>query len=256
MEKRPAALLLKFPGTDCEEETARALSVVGFHPEIVPFAALTADHVLLARLVVLPGGFSYGDYISAGRFAQLEIERKLGHTLSEFIVDGGYVLGICNGFQILSRLGILPTGSLVENVGRQFLCRWVTLKTMKTNSPYLTLLPPEFELPIAHGEGRFVSRPGLAARYVERGLVPLVYKDAVNGSEESIAALQDETGRVIGLMPHPERVLYREDYYDGDLNIDSPWGWGYYFFKSIYEAVTQTGHSARQIKEEIGALYR
>ena len=106
MEKRPHALLLKFAGTNCDEETARALRTVGFETNTVPFPLITQDLVEAADLVVLSGGFSYGDYIMAGKLAQLELQRVLGAPLKTFHDHGGYLLGICNGFQILMRLGI------------------------------------------------------------------------------------------------------------------------------------------------------
>ncbi|OGH60965.1 MAG: hypothetical protein A3G34_17415 [Candidatus Lindowbacteria bacterium RIFCSPLOWO2_12_FULL_62_27] len=255
MEKRPQATLLKFPGTNCDGETARALRLAGFAADIVPFSDATRELICGSDLLVLPGGFSYGDYIGAGRLARLEIQRKLGDALLAYRSAGGLILGICNGFQILVQLGLLPEGRLIENASHAFLCRWVRLRTLCPDNPYLSALPDVFELPIAHREGRFVARPGLAESYIASGLAPLVYEDNVNGSACAIAGLQDDSGRVFGLMPHPERFLYSEDHYDPDWgsgrvsasgapsagvsdasppSAQSRWGWGYYFFKSIY----------------------
>ncbi|MFT5107497.1 MAG: phosphoribosylformylglycinamidine (FGAM) synthase-like amidotransferase family enzyme, partial [Pseudoalteromonas tetraodonis] len=108
MEARPHALLLKYPGTNCDAETARALEAVGFSTEIVQISKATNGMFKDAKLVVLCGGFSYGDYVMAGRMAQLETELRLGDTLKEFHDRGGYLLGICNGFQILTKIGLLP----------------------------------------------------------------------------------------------------------------------------------------------------
>ena len=144
MEKRPHALLLKFPGTNCDEETARALECVGFTTDVQPIAVADATAPLDGTdLVVLSGGFSYGDYVMAGRLAQLEIERRLGDALHGFHNAGGHLLGICNGFQILTKLGILPAGSLVHNISGRYECRWVALKKQIANSPFLSELPEE-----------------------------------------------------------------------------------------------------------------
>ena len=105
MEKRPHALLLKFPGTNCDAETARALEMVGFSTAVVPITQIDRERLEGADLVVLSGGFSYGDYVMAGRLAQLVTEQKIGDALKQFRDEGGYLLGICNGFQILTKLG-------------------------------------------------------------------------------------------------------------------------------------------------------
>lgn len=238
MDAGPRALLLKFPGTNCDRETARALETVGFEAAVRPVADLEPADLTEPRVVVLSGGFSYGDYVRAGRFARLVLQRKLDGALGSFVEDGGYVLGICNGFQILLELGLLPEGSLIQNTSRRFVCRWVSLSVEAPNEHYLDGLPDRFELPVAHMEGRFVAAAGRAESYREAGRVPLVYGENPNGSQADIAALHDETGRVFGLMPHPERYLYREDHYAGRRSGEDSRGWGYYFFRSLYGAVT------------------
>lgn len=245
MEERPRAVLLKFPGTNCDEETARALEVVGFSTEIVPISALTTEALDGVKLVMLSGGFSYGDYVMSGRLARLVTEQKIDGALKEFRDNGGYLLGICNGFQILTQLGLLPEGSLVENTSGRFQCQWVKMKK-QADSPFLTLLPDEFELPMAHAEGRLVTMTAEdAEKYRENGAAAVTYNEDVNGSFEHIAGLQDETGRVFGMMPHPERFLYREDHYDPDWenpagSDEEKWGSGYYLFRSLYESVTSS----------------
>ncbi len=238
MNDQPPALLIKFPGTNCDAETARALQTTGFSTTIVPISLVTPDHLKAAQFVVMSGGFSYGDYIMAGRIAQLVTERKLGHSLENFISGGGYVLGICNGFQILTKIGVLPQGSLIDNSSGRFQCRWVKLKSVQPDNPFLAELPDEWELPIAHAEGRFVAPEGKAAEYLAKGLVTLQYADDVNGSTLQIAGLQDESGRVFGLMPHPERFLYKSHHYDPDWNGDPDHGYGYYFFRSIWREIS------------------
>jgi phosphoribosylformylglycinamidine synthase I len=234
MEERPNALLLKFPGTNADVETARALEVAGFSTETLPIPIVTRERIASAKLVVISGGFSYGDYIMAGRVAQLETQRRLGDALHSFVADGGYALGICNGFQILTRLGLLPKGALVNNTSGRFTCRWVGLHNRAPKNAFLRELPEEIEFPVAHAEGRFVAHEGAAEQYEKEGLVTLSYARDVNGSQRQIAGLQDTTGRVFGLMPHPERFLFKRHHYDPDWNDDPQWGWGYYFFHSIY----------------------
>lgn len=244
MEERPCAVLLKFPGTNCDEETARALEEVGFVTETLPVSALKPEKLVGVSLVVLSGGFSYGDYVMSGRIASLVTEQKIGATLGEFRDNGGYILGICNGFQILTQLDLLPAGSLVENASGRFQCQWVRLKNLAPTSPYLAHLPEEFEFPIAHAEGRLVTKDASeAAAYIENGAASLTYLDEVNGSFERIAGLQDESGRVFGLMPHPERFLHRQNHYDPDWQgsgDDESRGSGYYFFRSLHESISKS----------------
>jgi len=238
MEERPDALLLKFPGTNCDFETARALEASGFSTTIVPIAAFKKESLDSVKLVVLSGGFSYGDYVMAGRLAQLETQRKVGDALTRFRDDGGYMLGICNGFQILTKLGLLPKGSLIDNTSGRFICKWVHLKKNNDQNAFLNGLPETFELPIAHAEGRFVAPDGAAESYVENGLAALLYHDDVNGSSSQIAGLSDQSGRVLGLMPHPERFLWDSHHYDPNWQGDnSGWGAGYMIFKSIYNTI-------------------
>ncbi len=242
MEDRPCALLLKFPGTNCDAETARALEAVGFVTEVLPVSALKPEKLVGVSLVVLSGGFSYGDYVMSGRIASLVTEQKIGATLQDFRDNGGYLLGICNGFQILTQLDLLPSGSLVENASGRFQCQWVKLRKLAPDSPFLAQLPEEFELPIAHAEGRLVTKtPEEAEAYVKGGAAALVYADDVNGSFGRIAGLQDESGRVFGLMPHPERFLRKRDHYDPDWTgpEEGEWGSGYWLFRSLYQAIVE-----------------
>ena len=232
----PHALLIKFPGTNCDAETARALETAGFTSEIVPVALLEPEALDRAALVVFSGGFSYGDYVMSGRIAPQMTRQKLGERLQTFVAGGGYVLGICNGFQILTQLGLLPRGSLIHNTSGRFLCRWAPLRKNGNTSPFLKALPDSFELPVAHAEGRFVGEPGDAEQYVKDGRAALLYGTDINGSSAGIAGLQDATGRIFGLMPHPERFIGRETHYDPDWQ-GAERGWGYYFFKGVADAL-------------------
>ncbi len=234
----PHALLLKFPGTNCDAETARALEAAGFSTEVLPVALLEPNTLDKAQLIVFSGGFSYGDYVMSGRIAQLITKSKLGDRLKAFVDQGGFALGICNGFQILTQLDLLPKGSLIHNTSGRFTCQWVGLKKNAVKmSPYLTKLPETFELPIAHAEGRLVTVGEDAVKYVKSGHAALLYTRDVNGSTQNIAGLQDDTGRVFGLMPHPERFIFRGQHYDPDWNGDREHGWGHYLFASVRDAL-------------------
>ena len=164
--------IITFPGSNCDYDCYKAINdVLGaeayyrWHRE---------SELGECDAVILPGGFSYGDYVMSGRIASLVTEQKIGATLGEFRDNGGFILGICNGFQILTQLGLLPPGSLVENASGRFQCQWVRLKNLAPTSPYLAHLPEEFEFPIAHAEGRFVTREASgAADYVENGAAAL-----------------------------------------------------------------------------------
>ena len=231
----PHALILKFPGTNCDAETARALKVAGFSAEVLPIALLEPGKLDTAQMILFAGGFSYGDYVMSGRIAQLITKHKLGDKLRQFVDKGGYAMGICNGFQILTQLDLLPRGSLIHNESGRFICRWAGLKK-NASSPYLSELPDEFELPIAHAEGRFMGVGDDTANYVANGRAALLYTEDVNGSSQRIAGLQDDTGRVFGLMPHPERFVNKVTHYDPDWN-EAERGWGYYMFKSVRDAM-------------------
>lgn len=221
----PHATLLKYPGTNCDAETARALELVGFTTSIIPIAIATSTDIKKSDLVMFSGGFSYGDYVMSGRLAQLVTESKLGDAIQVHHARGGYTMGICNGFQILTKLGILPSASLIDNVSERFVCRWAGLKVNHANSPYLQGLPSEFELPAAHAEGRFVTLSDDANHYLSTGNAALTYTDNYNGSTNAIAALQDDSGRAFGLMPHPERFILKNHHYDPDWNAaQEPWG--------------------------------
>lgn len=231
----PHALILKFPGTNCDAETSRALKAAGFTAEVMPIALLEPGKLDKAQIIVFAGGFSYGDYVMSGRIAQLITKHKLGDKLRQFVDGGGYAMGICNGFQILTQLDLLPRGSLIHNTSGRFICRWAGLKK-NASSPYLSQLPDEFELPVAHAEGRFMGIGDDATSYVQNGRAALLYTSDVNGSSERIAGLQDESGRVFGLMPHPERFIAKGTHYDPDWS-GAERGWGYYMFKSVRDAM-------------------
>jgi phosphoribosylformylglycinamidine synthase I len=213
---RPTALVVAGPGTNRDTDAVLALDLAGAEPSVVLAGELTARPELLddARIVVVAGGFSYGDALGAGRMLALDLTAadggRLGERLRAFVAGGRPVVGICNGFQVLTRTGLLP-GALGHNASGHFDCRWVRLAPEPaTRSIWTSGLDDEVHCPIAHGEGRYVhpDPDALAAG----GQVALRYAGGnPNGSVADIAGVADETGVVLGLMPHPENhVLPRQ----------------------------------------------
>lgn len=215
---RPPAIVVAGPGTNRDLAAARALALAGADPEIVLSAELIEQPERLdaARLLVVAGGFSHADALGAGRMLALELTHggggRLGEALRRFVAAGRPVIGICNGFQVLTRAGLLP-GALGHNVGGHFDCRWVELAAPASRSIWTAGLAGSGDLvhcPIAHGEGRYVH-PDPAA-LAAAGQVALTYASTnPNGSVADIAGVCDETGVVLGLMPHPEdHVVVRQ----------------------------------------------
>jgi phosphoribosylformylglycinamidine synthase subunit PurQ / glutaminase len=206
------AVVVAGPGTNRDRDVAWALSLAGAEPEIVLATELAADRTRLERadLAVVAGGFSYGDALGAGRMLALDLTVGLGDSLTRFVASGRPVIGICNGFQVLTRAGLLP-GALGHNAGGRFDCRWVELAAEPGSRCVWTAgIEDTIHCPIAHGEGRYVhpDPDGLAAA----GQVALRYQGGnPNGSMADIAGVCDETGLVLGLMPHPENhVVVRQ----------------------------------------------
>jgi phosphoribosylformylglycinamidine synthase I len=205
----PSAIVVSGPGTNRDRDVVLALELAGAAPGIVLVDELTADpgRVDGTDIVVIAGGFSYGDSLGAGRLLALDIssghDGRLGEALHNFVASGRPVIGICNGFQVLTRAGLLP-GALDHNAGGHFLCHWVTLAKEPSSRCVWTQHAPELiDCPIAHGEGRYVH-PDPAA-LAAAGQVALRYAGTnPNGSVAGIAGVCDETGLVLGLMPHPE----------------------------------------------------
>ena len=225
---RPRALVLRGPGTNCDRETVVACELAGAKPELVHVEALlerggSGPRLEDYALLVLPGGFSYGDHLGAGTL----LAHRLGllrDELERFVGSGRPVLGICNGFQALLKLGLLRGAALGPNASGRFECRWVWLRNVAGSaSPFLQGIGTEdgrplLALPVAHGEGRFVPAAGRGA---DDYRVVLVYSDArggvagypdnPNGSVDGVAAITNPAGNVLGLMPHPERNVLPGD---------------------------------------------
>jgi phosphoribosylformylglycinamidine synthase I len=192
------AAVIVFPGSNGDGDLLEALTTAGFDAFPHPSADPLAGDVTLAGL---PGGFSFGDYWRAGMLASRE---PAVIDLARFAAEGGLVIGVCNGFQVLVEAGYLP-GALSYNDPAGFRHRWVTVRRTEALGPWFGHLPPftRLRLPIAHGEGAYYHPDGPKAL---GDRVPLVYEDNPNGSMADIAALADDTGRILGVMPHPERA--------------------------------------------------
>lgn len=217
----PRVLVVRSPGTNCDGETVTALERAGARPERLHVARLLEGPSWPSRFegIVFPGGFSYGDDLSAGRVLATAARHHLAEGVARIVSRGGGVLGICNGFQVLAKSGLLPgwdgggrqAMTLGFNDSRRFEARWVPLLPSGGRSPYLSGLGP-FDLPVAHGEGKVIlSAPDLerleSERLVALRYVSDRYPDNPNGSMNAIAGVCDPTGRILGLMPHPERFV-------------------------------------------------
>ncbi len=212
------ALILKAAGTNCDGETAHALKISGAKPDTLPLNEILKNpaQIFNYSILVVPGGFSYGDDIAAGRILANELKYKLGDTLRKFVEDKKLVIGICNGFQVLTKAGLLPedsnfeqTVTLAQNISGRFQCEWVAMKKEKSKARWLEDLPKNFELPIAHGEGYFVTKDRKTLNALEKnGQVIFRYAPKnPNGSMRAIAGICNKNGNVIGMMPHPERFV-------------------------------------------------
>jgi phosphoribosylformylglycinamidine synthase I len=201
--------VVRFPGSNCEPEACRAVERAGGQAFYVWHRDTTLSG---ADAVILPGGFSYGDYLRSGAIARFS---PVMEAIKAHAAAGGPVLGICNGFQILCEAGLLP-GALVRNAGLKYLSRPVDVRIERTDTPFTTAYRPGevIRIPIGHGDGRYVAPESQLALLEAEGRVVLRYiplpgMDAPsnpNGSVQDIAAICNPTGTVVGMMPHPERL--------------------------------------------------
>ncbi len=225
----PKALVLRTAGTNCDRETQHALEQAGFEAERVHVFRLMEKPESLSeyQFLVIPGGFSYGDDVAAGKILANQMLHRLAEPLNKFLADEKLVLGICNGFQVMIKSGLLPwakvdpaeanhDATLAWNDNGRFEDRWVHLRCDSEKCVFL----PKGEiitLPIAHGEGKFVPQDGIldklrendqpALRYVDENGQPGGFPVNPNGSIDDIAGICDPSGRVMGMMPHPERFV-------------------------------------------------
>ncbi|MDP3731580.1 MAG: phosphoribosylformylglycinamidine synthase I [Candidatus Omnitrophota bacterium] len=231
--ERPKVCILRTAGTNCDKETAFAFSKAGALTELIHINRFFQQQNRLNdyQILAIPGGFSYGDDIAAGKILANELRYKLKDDMRKFIRDGKLIIGICNGFQVLVKSGLLPgnddltqEASLIINDSGKFEDRWVYLKLSAVNCQlsakcvWTSNLPGIIYLPVAHGEGKFITKDkSVLERLKKNGQVVFQYCNEEakladypynpNGSIDNIAGICDETGRVLGLMPHPERHI-------------------------------------------------
>jgi len=226
--------VLQFPGSNCDQDVVHVLrNVLGHSARLLWHKENSLGET---DAVVVPGGFSYGDYLRTGAIARFS---PVMQAVREFAAQGGLVLGICNGFQILCESGLLP-GALIRNRSLQFRCEHVYLRTMTQDSAFTRSVPAGqlMRLPIAHGEGCYFADAATLANLNARNQVLWRYVNAQgetseaanpNGSLESIAGICNENRNVAGLMPHPERAS------EGILGCAD----GRWLFESMFEALAQ-----------------
>jgi phosphoribosylformylglycinamidine synthase len=222
----PKALILRAPGANCDLETEFALQQAGAAAERIHVNRLREEPRLLQRyqILVIPGGFTYGDDVGAGKILACQLSHFLGDALQRFRDGHRLILGICNGFQVLLKAGLIvppdedgPLATLTNNESGKFEDRWIYLRAKPGQCPFLHGCD-RLHLPVAHGEGNFVCREEWILQGLDQaGQVVLTFVDAAgkpgpypinpNGSKGDVAGVCDASGRVLGLMPHPERHI-------------------------------------------------
>lgn len=232
--KEVKVCILRTAGTNCDKETAFAFLKAGGKPELVHINKLISreDKLDNYHILAIAGGFSYGDDLGAGKILANELRLKLIEDITKFISQGKLIIGICNGFQVLVKSGFLPgnnnleqDSSLIINDSGKFEDRWVCLKSSQFTAHssqhkcvWTQGLPEVIYLPVAHGEGKFITRDkSVLEKLCANGQIVFQYCDHAgnllgypynpNGSEDNIAGICDESGRILGLMPHPERHI-------------------------------------------------
>ena len=194
--------IIVFPGSNCDHDAWYAMQrISGGQADFIWHDSVSLGDV---DAVILPGGFSYGDYLRCGAIARFSPVMK---AVTRFAADGGLVLGICNGFQILVEAGLLP-GALLRNQGLRFVCKEVALRTETIHSSFTCALGQGdiLRMPVAHGDGQYYADPRTLDELEAEDRVAFRYVDNPNGSARSIAGILNANRNVMGLMPHPERA--------------------------------------------------
>lgn len=197
------AAVIQFPGSNCDRDMAVALRAAGADVDVV----WHKDDSLPSGvdLVAIPGGFSFGDYLRCGAIAA---NSPICRAIVAHATRGGYVLGVCNGFQVLTETGLLP-GALMRNAGLKFVCKSVGLTVVTSESAFTDgyNAGTSLTVPIAHHDGNYFADDATLAKLHDTGRIAFTYDDNPNGSRNDIAGVLSDNGRVLGMMPHPERAV-------------------------------------------------
>jgi phosphoribosylformylglycinamidine synthase I len=227
--------VLQFPASNCDQDAVHALRLLGHSAQLVWHKDNSLGN---ADAVIVPGGFSYGDYLRCGAIARFS---PVMQAVKQFADAGGLVLGICNGFQVLTEAGMLP-GALIRNRSLQFRCEHIFLKTVTRDSVFTRSIPADkiLRVPIAHGEGCYFADEATLAELKAKNQILWQYCDATghvtdasnpNGALQNIAGICNERRNVAGLMPHPERAC------ETILGSDD----GKWIFESLFTALKEKG---------------
>ena len=258
----PKALILRTAGTNCDMESAFAAEQAGFNADRIHINRLASGEIQLDdySFLFIPGGFSYGDDIAAGKIMALELNKRLGDTLIDFEEQGKLVLGVCNGFQVLIKTGLLPfhaekpgdmRATLTDNDSGKYEDRWVHLAAEPgTVCVFAQNMKPVMELPVAHGEGKFIVKSDedmdeladkgqIVLRYVSHSGGAPSFPENPNGSMGHVAGVCNRRGTIFGLMPHPERFLSRMNHPRWTREEIPEEGDGTVFFKNAFEYCSQ-----------------
>jgi len=242
----PKFLVLTGDGINCERETAKAFEKAGASAKIIHINDLLESPKLISEFqgLAIPGGFSFGDELGSGQILALKIRHGLDQEFLKFIDDKKPIIGICNGFQVLVKLGALPAPhkersmSLAQNSSGHFQNFWAKLNIDKKSVCKWTdgINLPSIELPIRHGEGRVVFTKGMEESIYNdlknKGQIPFTYENDINGSYQKIAGVCDESGLILGMMPHPEAFISNATFKNKSDKVLEP-GAGLLLFENI-----------------------
>jgi phosphoribosylformylglycinamidine synthase len=250
--KKVSVLILRTPGTNCDYETQVAFELCGAIVERIHINSLIEkkDKILTYDILVFPGGFSYGDDIASGKILANEVKNRLANEVREFALSGKPIIGVCNGFQVLVKMGLLPEPELFKQISTisfndsyKFECRWVYLKIgNKSNCIWTRNLPDIISLPVAHGEGKFIpidkkllktlnENNQIVFKYCTKAGKKPRYPIDPNGSIDQIAGICNTKGNILGLMPHPERYVFALQH-PAREGFDGKYGWGKIIFQN------------------------